>query len=346
MGVGSVCPAHTTSTFPPCVCADPYLPDASGTSCVDNCPANMSGSPCACDTGYVLNSDGLGCVQEKFTLKVLQDPRPEVEPGSSREVVVRVENAKQAPQSGVRVKLEVDVDETSGGHAHGGADRDKGSLSGSASCDPPVKNCATEITDFDGNANFTFKAPVVSGEHTVTAACISPACDNTDSGKIYVKVPELHEIPADPALYVLIGGEANKKHHDNHYLTSSALDQLFVLVINYHVRYPNEPVLHLNDASLVWGGQFDIDGDWDTPHVGHQRGVAIDIRANEADGNIPASLFDSFRDLVSTTKTILSGRVISAVAKMHCSAGRDPAKDNCNGDNNRHFHVNLLGVDQ
>ena len=143
----------------------------------------------------------------------------------------------------------------------------------------------------------------------------------------------------------MVGGEADKQHHDNHYLTNSAFNQLVVLAINYHFLYPNEPVLHLNDASLVWGGLFDKDGDWDTSHEKHRRGVVIDIRANMAPGNIPESLFTDFKTLAAKTQTTLAGRVISANAKLHCSDGFDP-KNNCVGDNNRHFHVILLGVDQ
>ena len=304
----------------------------------------MSGSPCVCNAGFVPNPNGAGCVQEQYTLSVLQDPQPDVEPGSTRDVVVKVENAKSEPKSGARVSLKVDVDESSGGHAHGGADRDKGSLSG-ATCDPPEKYCATATTDANGYASFTFKAPAVSGEHTVTAACVNPACTNTDTGKINVKVAGLIQIPSEPSIYALIGGEADKKHHDNHYLTDNALSQLVVVAINYHFLYPNEPVLHLNDASLVWGGLFDKDGDWDTPHAGHRRGTVIDIRANTAPGNIPESRFTDFKDLVAKVKIKQAGRMISAQAKLHCSDGFDPTTK-CVGDDNRHYHVILLGVDQ
>jgi hypothetical protein len=344
IGSRAVCPANSTGTNT-CTCNAGFEPDPTATSCVaeNTCPANMSGSPCACNAGYEPDPSGTGCALAQYTLLVLQDPQPDVEPSASKEVIVRVENAKQEPQSGVRVKLKVDVNETSGGHAHGGADRDKGTLSGAA-CDPPEKNCATATTDISGYASFTFKAPAVSGEHTVTAACVSPACNNTDTGKINVKVDGLHEIPDNPLLYVLIGGEEDKKHHANHYLTDNAMSQLTVLAINYHYLYPNERVLHLNDASLVWGGLFDKDGDWDTPHKKHRRGVVIDIRANTASGNIPERLFTDFKKLAMDTK--LADDMTSAQAKVHCSRGRDYSVDKCIGDDNRHFHVVLLGVEQ
>lgn len=33
----------------------------------------------------------------------------------------------------------------------------------------------------------------------------------------------------------------------------------------------------LNDASLYWGGRYDIKGDWRAPHQGHREGREIDI---------------------------------------------------------------------
>jgi hypothetical protein len=260
------------------------------------------------------------------------------------------------PKSGVRVSLRAEVDETSGGHVHGGVDRDKGALSGDGACDPPEKYCATATTNTNGYASFTFSAPPVSGEHTVTAACVNPACANTDTGKIDVKVPELHKIPDDPTLYALIGGEADKKHHDNHYLTDNAMSQLAVLAINYHFLYPNEPVIHLNDASLVWGGRFDINGDWKSPHGKHRRGVVIDVRANDdtgVTGAIPLASFSAFIKMGKSLRNGINNKSIEA--QVHCTSnqkdGQNRHPPSCIGsdgsqDSNRHFHILLLGVDQ
>ncbi len=347
------CPANSQPNGTTCTCNDNFMPDATETSCVpiNSCPANMSGSPCTCNPGTVPSSSGEGCVAEQFTLSDPQNqPKlPDVEPGSSRAVTARVVSDQTGlPKQGAMVRFHLDVDLTSGGHAHGETlgRRPRGSISSSNCVPEPGGDLDTYDcpTGPDGYTDSTFNAPEISGTHTITATCISAQCSGSISDNINVKVPDLIPIPNDPALYALIGGETGKQHHDNHYLTSSALDQLFVLVINYHVRYPNEPVLHLNDASLVWGGKFDINGNWVGDHKGHKRGTVIDIRANTAEGNIPENLFDDFKNLAKDTK--LPDGVTSAIAQVHCSRGRNYSDDKCVGDDNRHFHVILLGVDQ
>ena len=57
-------------------------------------------------------------------------------------------------------------------------------------------------------------------------------------------------------------------------------------------------MLHLNDASLVWGGLFDaIDNDFEPPHKEHRRGSVIDIRANSKIGAIPPRSFIAFEKM-------------------------------------------------
>jgi hypothetical protein len=141
----------------------------------------------------------------------------------------------------------------------------------------------------------------------------------------------------------------NGNHLGNHYLTGDASIQLWRLAAsfyNYQIRkgVAKPTLLHLNDASLKWGGLFDRDGDWDTPHVRHRKGVVIDIRANTTAGNIPESMFNDFEQLADETK--LADGTTAANAELHCSRGRNPSVDNCVGDINRHYHVLLLGVDQ
>ena len=342
------CPLNSQPTgTTTCTCTDPYMPDPTATSCVpaNNCPANMSGSPCACNAGFVLNPYGAGCIQEQYTISVLQDPNPDVEPGLSRDVVVRVISAQtNNPKSGARVSLKADVEITSGGHAHGEsvAPRDKGALIGDSACEPTEKNCAAATTDPNGYASFAFKAPAASGKHTVTAACISPACTNTDTGKINVKVPNLITIPATSLLYTFIGA-VEGKHTDNHYLTGEAVDILWGMAASYHLDPAFKqngvapPPLGLNDASLVWGGLFDKNANWGTPHAKHRSGVVIDVRANMATGAIPEASFTNFEDMAAKA---------GGDAQLHCSSTRDPAADNCVGDDNRHYHILLLGRDQ
>ncbi|MCR4304785.1 MAG: hypothetical protein NUV63_11285, partial [Gallionella sp.] len=283
--------------------------------------ATLIGSTCTCDDPYVPDPTGTSCVLEQYTL-TLTPGSATIEPGNTYAFTATVTNQDGSPPSeDVPVSVKVEVDPASGGHTHGESTRPKGSVS------PASGNTTLSVT---------FVATEISGTHTITATC--DMCSNSPQmATVKVMVKDLETIPDDPTLYVLIGGEAGKAHHDNHYLTGDALNQLFVLAINYHHLYPNDTVLHLNDASLVWGGKFDIAGNWTGDHAGHRKGIVIDIRANTALGNIPESLFTDFIDLAAG--------MTSAQAQLHCSAGFDHA-NNCAGDNNRHFHVILLGVDQ
>jgi hypothetical protein len=54
------------------------------------------------------------------------------------------------------------------------------------------------------------------------------------------------------------------------------------------------PVLHVNDASLEWGGKFDLSGGWTGPHVEHRHGTVVDVRANNQSTAIPVENFDEF----------------------------------------------------
>ncbi len=260
------------------------------------------------------NNGAGACVdQTKYVLTLTPDYAT-IEPSGSYKFTAKVTDQNGNPPAiSVPINVKVEVDPTSGGHdgSHT-APRPKGTVSP-----------ATGTNAFD----ITFTSTEVSGTHTITATC--DLCTNSPrTATVDVKVDGLRTIIASPTLYTFIGGEPGDWHHDNHYLTNNAFNQLAVLAINYHFLYPNDPVLHLNDASLEWGGNFDIKGHWAGDHKAHKRGTVIDVRANTASGNIPERLFTDFVDLASGTKKQIAGRVVSAKAKLHCSAGFDPAT-NC-----------------
>ncbi len=332
------CPLNSTGTTT-CTCNTNFQPDATATSCVyvAACPANMSGSPCACILGgYVPNPNGAGCIEEQYTLSEPQDQTqlPDVEPGKPREVTARVTSIQTGqPKQGAVVRFRLDVDLTSGGHDHGEAHgrRSRGTIT-SSSCvpesggAPDTYDCTTGPEGYTG---FTFNAPDASGTHTFTATCISHACSGSKTVGINVKVDGLRPIPPSGlyALYEADGsviGAVKDRHESNHYLTTTAANRLLAIAINYHHLYPKDPVLHVNDASLMWGGVFDIDteADWNTPHEEHMRGTVVDIRANSRAGAISPSNFDSFMRLAKLNKVN---------AKIHSP-----------GETNQHFHVRLL----
>jgi len=160
-----------------------------------------------------------------------------------------------------------------------------------------------------------------------------------------VKVPGLLPIP-DSTFYTLTEPDGkggikvigdNGNHSGNHYLTPEAASVLWRIAATYYFKYWMDkrvvPLLHLNDASLVWGGRFDANGNWADPHAGHRKGAVIDIRANALPTAIPTMLLKDFKKLAD--KTLMADGVTSAQAQLHYV-----------GLPTQHYHVLLLGVDQ
>lgn len=149
------------------------------------------------------------------------------------------------------------------------------------------------------------------------------------------EAPGWDALTDSPTEYVLIGGESDKTHHSNHYLTGVATGRLLKIVDAYNKVFPAGPLLQLNDANLVWGGKFDIHGKWggDSAHFTHQRGREIDIRANQLSTAIPFMRFNRFIKLAAST---------GAAARVHCDFPKS-LKWACsvNTGPTRHFHVNL-----
>jgi hypothetical protein len=197
---------------------------------------------------------------------------------------------------------------------------------------------------------FNFNAPEAAGTHTITAAC--DGCSNTATAKVDVKVDGLQQIP-DSTFYGLteadgsVIGAKSGWHTKNHYLTSTAASVLWGIAASYEIeqqfklfdpvtkKYTKPPpVLHLNDASLPWGGVYDIcvrPGAcpdlgvvaWKKPHKEHRRGTVIDVRANGTDGSIPDADKRKFGNLL----------IDYGVPYLHEDVGTL----------NEHFHLRLMG---
>ncbi len=199
----------------------------------------------------------------------------------------------------VRVSVKVE-DPKSGGHEHGDSTRPRGGIANVGNCESDGE-CWWDQTN-NGAVVFNFNAPEASGTHTITATC--DGCSNTATKTVDVKVVGLEVTPSSP-FYVFIG--ETDKHTDNHYLTPEAAAVLWRIAVSYQVEQQfklqdpatgkftvTPPVLHVNDASLKWGGKFDLSGRWAGPHYEHRRGTVIDIRANTQETAIPDVNFDKY----------------------------------------------------
>jgi hypothetical protein len=235
----------------------------------------------------------------------------EVEPSKGSEIkalpiiaTVIDQSTNRPPANPVNINISVKVDPTSGGHDHGDNTRPRGGIA-------TVNTCASDGTCWsnptvNGAVVFNFNAPEASGTHTITATC--DGCGNTATANVNVKVDGLELIPGS-SFYTFVG--KTDKHSDNHYLTSETAAVLWRIAVSYQVeqqfklldpvtRKPTvtPPVLHVNDASVKWGGKFDLSGRWSGSHYEHRRGTVVDIRANALDTAIPVENFKKFQRLV------------------------------------------------
>lgn len=265
-------------------------------------------------------------------------------PSTALPLAAVVKNQNGVVQAGKQVAIAVNVQSGTngvqngnGGHIHQ-ENRPKGKFACSSVYDPGSEAATcTLITASSGRAPFIFFPTAVSGVHTITATC--NGCDNTATAPVNVKVDNLITIPSSP-LYALsdskgVIGAIPGKHTDNHYLTSTAITKLGELAGIYTTVNPGAK-LYLNDASLTWGGLFDVGSTpWSSPHSLHDKGRSLDIRAANSgpnnEGSVPATLFKKFMKAAKENGFRIG---------LHCKNSSDT--NYCLGQpNNRHFHVDF-----
>lgn len=325
--------------------------------------------PTPCLPPNVLNLATGQCEPPKTYTVTLTPDKPTIEPSgttagegnSSTTLTVTVidQSTQQGPTEPVQVKL-IAHKPSDGGHDHDDPSRPRGWLNGTeCTTDEPC----TTLTFSGGIATQTvsYKAPSVSGKHSFSASC--DQCGNSpQTANLVVKVDGLEPIPTS-SFYVF--GSSSRHGTKNHYLMPEAAEKLLLLAINYQsqrqfkVMNPNTNTmawpdpLRVNDASLEWGGRFDIFGDWTKPHKEHMRGVSVDLRANEGTPNaIPPENFQKFEMLLDSVITKGKEKFI-----LECTGDEEDgpqhnrvAENNCvsvldgSFDNNRHYHIRLMGV--
>lgn len=263
-------------------------------------------------------------------LNGLSEVRPSGTSGSNTVTINAKVTAGALPKSGVPVSFAVEVTPGSGGHDHHDTTRPKGKLSASQG-----------TTDANGEVIVTFTGPEISGVHTIKATC--ETCTNSPASReVKVKIPELLNVFALPFRYPKWAypgiGQIPGRHTDNHYLTIAAATRLLGLAQKFNKIWPDAPRLTLNDASLEWGGKFDIPATWERnplAHAEHRLGDNIDVRANSAPGAVPAGIRDTvFRWLRKTSRrqdNIPPEFVIESV---------NPLREGI-GTQNEHFHLRL-----
>jgi len=184
----------------------------------------------------------------------------------------------------------------SGGHDHDGT-RDKGSF-------------ARGPAAADGSIQVKYTAPDVSGQvaFTIQATTQDGAVCSSTSQNIDVKVEEFKELPGS-VLYYLEGGcatatdsrcsQAQKNHlaSHNHWglpaFNGALADLAFLYYSTYSKDLTSTGKLHYNDSNLPWGGRFDVNGNWTSPHAEHRVGINVDLSSK----SVPAERKPALREM-------------------------------------------------
>ena len=271
----------------------------------------------------------LSCKQTSSQIISLTGPaetRPVGTAGSAPVTFTAKVTDGATPKVGVPVNFSVEVTPNSGGHEHHDINRPKAKLS-----------AVQGTTDANGEVRLTFTAPEAAGIHTVRATCAT--CSNSPAVKeIKVKVPDLIQIPPDtqtPPRYVFVG--QTSKHQKNHFVSEGSWKALKLVVDTFLALGWGQ--VGINDASLEWGGMFDIEGKWlerymnnkgkwvTGGHAEHRNGEQVDISFAR-----PASVSmqlrkKAYREVCNNNRTSLSPDIL-----WHENDGYAP-----------HFHIYLTG---
>lgn len=245
----------------------------------------------------------------------LAESKPSPMGGVERAKLRAVVTCNGAPAPAVQLRPSSTVEARSGGHDHHDEARQKGGF----------QSPNGFLSDPQGYVDFFFVAPEVSGDHTLKIECAQVEC-RPATGKVWVGIKDLVSL-YDTHLYTLVGKTGS--HPRNHHLTWQATGQAVWLAELYKARFPSDPTLRYNDASLERGGLFDIDANWSRKPNGHERhryGNIMDVQANPAQHPttaIPELNFEEFKKLACKT---------GGEAGLHSP-----------GTPNQHYHVEFTG---
>lgn len=268
--------------------------------------------------------------QLQITLTGQTETRPAGTGGiATVEITAKVTSGGQ-PKPGIAVGFSVAVQAQTGGHAHGDGGtlpRPKGNL-----------DKTSGITDTNGEIKLRFTAPAPSGIHVVTAKCAPAGCASEATHQVTVRVPDLMPIPADsqtPARYVLVG--QLPQHPSSHFVTQAGWGVLNQLIRTFARLGWGQ--VGINDASLQWGGMFDIEGKWlerymnnrgkwvTGGHAEHRNGEQVDISFARPASVSMALRKKAFDEVCTNDRTPLSPDIL-----WHQTDGYAP-----------HFHIYLTG---
>lgn len=217
----------------------------------------------------------------------INNSEPSENPVITSDVLVAIvydENGQRI--NNVNIHVEIEPIESTAGHFKHGVRPKKVSTYGQL-----ITTTSLDL-QIDGNTGtdgfkFRYLAAELSGDYNIKVTCKDKVCNQQQPSKIWVGVENLIPLEKIASLYEFVGDKPT--HPDNHYVTEKTRVKMITLAAQYKTKFPNNTVIHYNDSSLERGGLFDVGKvKWKPPHKRHRVGTDVDVRANEAFGNIPS----------------------------------------------------------
>lgn len=184
----------------------------------------------------------------------------------------------------------------SGGHVHiTGAQPGTGRFSNNT-----LQELSNLTTDATGRFETNYTAGQIGIEEDIIATATFSGAEIQGKSRLEIKIPDLVAIPSNPTLYQLTGETTD--HPLNHFVTSDVyfrVASVFGIANMYAssniISFQDNGLLQINDASLPYGGVFDLCGTLNPNdrclsypnggHLSHRIGVDIDIGREESDGS-------------------------------------------------------------
>lgn len=143
----------------------------------------------------------------------------------------------------------------------------------------PLGAVTQGTTDVNGQFTINYKASQFGGVETIkVGGTQEPAA--MDQKRLSVRVSGLEAMPESGQGYWRLTGSYGQPgvgslHVDNHNGTADTNTRIAGIAADYYAE--KSIAIGVNDMSLPWGGLFDIDNDWTTPHSLHRLGKSFDV---------------------------------------------------------------------
>jgi hypothetical protein len=131
------------------------------------------------------------------------------------------------------------------------------------------------VTGEDGKYNFRYRGPVSAGRVRLTVRYRNTDGQEGDLEETFdIQHSGLIDYRANNNGSATLDGDT-RNHESNLWMTGRTVADINNIVARYRANYSNSMIL--NDASIVYGGLFDISGVWATPHSAHRSGTNVDL---------------------------------------------------------------------